>query len=256
MTKDNWSLEGKKAIVTGGTKGIGKAVAEALCEFGAETLIVSRNEADLLAVKKEFIEKGFNCQIFRADLSVKAERDGLIRFTRELWSSLDILVNNTGTNIRKKAHEYLPEEYNHIFSTNLDSAYALSVGFHELLTVPGHASIVNISSVAGLGHMRTGIVYGMTKAAMLQMTKNLAVEWAPSGIRVNAIAPWYIRTPLAKQVLSNKSYMDEVLQRTPMNRIGEPGDVASLAVFLCLSAAKYITGQCIAVDGGMSVNLF
>ncbi|MFW5644433.1 MAG: SDR family oxidoreductase, partial [Bacteroidota bacterium] len=118
------------------------------------------------------------------------------------------------------------------------------------------ASIVNISSVAGLGHLRTGIIYGMTKAAMHQMTKNLAVEWAPYDIRVNAIAPWYIQTPLAEQILQDNKYFKEVIKHTPMKRIGQPEEVSSLAAFLCMEGAAYITGQCIAVDGGFSVNLF
>ena len=104
--------------------------------------------------------------------------------------------------------------------------------------------------------MRTGAIYGTTKAALIQLAKNLAVEWASDHIRVNAIAPWYIRTPLAEQVIQNKDYLEEIISRTPMGRLGEPDEVSALAAFLCMPAASYITGQCIAVDGGFSVNLF
>ena len=116
-----------------------------------------------------------------------------------------------------------------------------------------NASITNVSSVAGRTHLRTGAPYGMTKAAMNQLTKNLAVEWAPDGIRVNVVAPWYIETPLAKQVLQNPEYRAEVIKRTPMKRVGRVEEAAAAVVSLCLPSASYITGQCLAVDGGFSV---
>jgi Tropinone reductase 1 len=125
-----------------------------------------------------------------------------------------------------------------------------------LLQAASGGSIVNISSVAGLAHVRTGAIYGMTKAAMIQLTRNLAVEWAPDQIRVNVVAPWYIQTPLAASVLSNEAYRSEVLSRTPLKRIGEPEEVAAAVAFLCLPAASYITGQCLSVDGGFTVNAF
>ena len=116
------------------------------------------------------------------------------------------------------------------------------------------ASVVNMASVAGLTHLCTGTPYAMSKAALIQMTRNLAVEWAGRGIRVNAVAPWYIDTPLARQVLDDPEYRRAVLDRTPMGRIGEPAEVAAAVAFLCMPAASYITGQCLNVDGGFSVN--
>jgi Tropinone reductase 1 len=243
-----WSLENKFALVTGGTKGIGLAIAEELVQFGCDVLVVSR--------KKTEKEVSKNIKYFQADLSLPEERKKLVDYISSEWKQLDILVNNVGTNIRKKSDEYSAEEVEKIFQTNLISAFDLSTSLLSWLKKSDLASIVNISSVAGLGHLRTGVVYGMSKAAMNQMTKNLAVEWAEYGIRVNAIAPWYIETSLAKEVLKNKDYLNEVLRKTPLNRIGNPKEVASLTAFLCLPAASYITGQCIAVDGGFSINYF
>ncbi len=254
--KKNWNLEGFRAVVTGGTKGIGKSIVEELCSFGAEVMAVSRHAEDLQALTETQRLKGYKISGFRADISKAEELKNLIAHLKEVWPGVDILINNAGTNIRKKAEEYNQNEYNSIFNINLNAAFSLSVGLHDMLAASEYGSIVNISSVAGLNHMRTGVIYGMTKAALIQMTRNLAVEWAQQGIRVNAIAPWYINTPLADEVLKNKEYRDEVLGRTPMYKIGEPEDVASLAVFLCLPAARYITGQCIAVDGGITINLF
>jgi Tropinone reductase 1 len=172
------------------------------------------------------------------------------------WGKLDILVNNVGTNIRKKTFDYSYDEFDKILHTNLRSAFELSKSLYPLLKKTEQGNIINISSVAGLTHLRTGSIYGMTKAALIQLTKNLAGEWATDGIRVNAVAPWYIRTPLAETVLKNKEYYNEVLSRTPMKKVGNPEDVAAAVAFLCMPSAAYITGQCIAVDGGFTINGF
>ena len=127
---------------------------------------------------------------------------------------------------------------------------------HPMLTAARPSSIVNVVSVAGLTHVRSGPPYAMTKAALVQMTRNLAVEWAADGIRVNAVAPWYIETPLVQSVLSNSEYRDEVIMRTPLRRIGKPEEVAGAAAFLCMPASSYVTGHCLVVDGGFMINGF
>jgi Tropinone reductase 1 len=130
------------------------------------------------------------------------------------------------------------------------SAFELSRYAYPLLTKHAVSSVVNVGSVSGLTHVRSGAPYGMSKAALHQMTRNLAVEWAEDGVRVNTVAPWYIRTRRTSGKLADPDYLDEVLLRTPMGRIGEPEEVAAAVAFLCLPASSYITGECIAVDGG------
>ncbi len=248
-----WTLKNKKAVVTGGTKGIGKAIAERFLAFGAEVLIVARNSDDINSLVEEWKEKGYNAFGISLDTSTAIGRDKLISKVKELWDSLDILVNNVGTNVRKKINDYSQDEYDKIINTNLHSTVAICRGLYPLLKNSGGSSIINIASVAGITFMRTGIPYGMTKAALVQLGKGLACEWALDNIRVNTIAPWYIETPLVEPVLSNSEYLAEVLSRTPMKRIGKPEEVADLATFLAMPASSYITGQCIAVDGGFSV---
>jgi Tropinone reductase 1 len=252
-TPNRWNLQGKYALITGATKGIGKAIAEEFLALGANVMIVARNADELDSLLRKWQDQQLLVIGAVADISKPADCERVAQHVEANWGKLDILVNNVGTNIRKKTTAYSAAEYHMLMQTNLASAFHLCQLFHPLLKSSAQGSIVNISSVAGLTHVRSGSIYGMTKGAMNQLTKNLACEWAEDGIRVNAVAPWYIETPLAKAVLQDQSYLDNILQRTPMRRIGKPEDVAAAAAFLCMPGAAYITGQCLAVDGGFTV---
>ncbi len=251
MTK--WNLTGKKALITVGTKGIGLAIAEEFLSLGAEIFIVARDKKLIDEKVKLWQQKGYTAFGISKDLSNANDRSELFKEVKEKWDSLNILVNNVGTNIRKKTVEFTTAEYEKVLNTNLISTFELSRMFYDMLKKTKQSSIINLSSVAGLTHLRTGSPYGMTKAAMDQLTRNLAVEWAEDNIRVNSIAPWYIDTPLVEKLMKDKEYYNEVLSRTPMNRIGKPEEVASLAAYLCMDSAAFITGQTIAVDGGFTV---
>ncbi|GAA4406261.1 SDR family oxidoreductase [Nibrella viscosa] len=246
----NWQLTGRRALVTGGTKGIGEAIVKTLLDRGCEVFIVARN-ADLLQQQvAAYQADGCPVEGLVADVSRPGMARQVIDAVQQQWGRLDILINNAGTNIRRPTVDYSPDEFEHILNTNLRSAFELSQAAYPLLKVSGHGSIVFVSSVAGLTHVGSGSPYGVSKAALNQLTRNLAVEWAADNIRVNAVAPWYIRTPLAEPVLTNPERLEGILRRTPMKRVGEPDEVASAAVFFCLPAAGYITGQTLAVDGG------
>lgn len=247
-----WRVDGQVALITGASAGIGRAIAAELLSLGADVLLVARDTAALLACADELQEEFPKQSVrhFAADVSDAEQRQEVFDWIEDLQDGLQILVNNAGHNIRKATMDYNDDEWRSIFETNIFSAFELSRFAYPLLKQHASSSIVNIGSVSGLTHVRTGSPYGSSKAALHQLTKNLACEWGSDGIRVNSIAPWYIRTRRTSDVLAQPEYLDEVLDRTPMGRIGEPEEVAAAVAFLCMPASSYITGECIAVDGG------
>ena len=252
MDPNRWRLDGQLALVTGGSAGIGRAIARELLGFGAEVLIVARDGAALERTREELADEvpGGEVHALVADVVDEEQRREILDWVEDRGDGLNILVNNAGGNHRRAAVDYTEDEWREIFEVNTFSAFELSRYAHPLLTRHAASSIVNVGSVSGLTHVRTGAAYGMAKAALHQLTRNLAVEWAEDGVRVNAVAPWYIRTRRTSDSLADPDYLDEVLLRTPMGRVGEAEEVAAAVAFLCLPAAAYITGECIAVDGG------
>lgn len=246
---NHWSLEGKRAVVTGGTKGIGLAIARELLDLGADVLVVARSTKSIENKLRH------SARLFRldGDMTDPSFRKEILKKVNENWGKLDILVNNVGTNIRKKFVDYTEAEYRQLFEVNLFSMIDLTQGAFELLKKSGKASVINIASVAGSLDVQTGPPYGMTKAAIIQLGRHLAAEWAPFNIRVNTVSPWYIHTPLTEPVLSQPDRLEKILARTPAGRIGHPEEISGIVAFLAMDKAGYITGQNIMVDGGMSV---
>ncbi len=252
MSLDRWRLEGQTALITGASRGIGRACARELLLLGADVLLVARDPDHLESVRFE-LEEEFPAREVRAvaaDLAEAEQRLEVFDWIADIGAELNLLVNNVGGNTPRPTLAYADDDVRALFENNVMSAFAMSRQAHPLLTRHAATAIVNITSVSGLTHVRTGSPYGMTKAALAQLTRNLACEWAADGIRVNAVAPWYIRTQRSEIALADAAYAEEVLERTPMGRIGEPDEVAAAVAFLCLPAASYITGECIAVDGG------
>jgi len=214
--------------------------------------MVARDDALLAQAAADIAEEYTDVTVrhFAADVSDPEQRQEIFDWITDQDAPLSILVNNAGVNVKKATLELDADDFARVLDTNVQAAFALSQLAHPFLKQHGSASIVNVGSVSGLTHVRTGPLYGLSKAALHQLTRNLACEWASDGIRVNSVAPWYIRTRRTSEALSNPDYFEEVISRTPMRRIGEPEEVAAAVAFLCLPAAGYVSGECIAVDGG------
>lgn len=235
----SWDLKGKRALITGGTRGIGLATANEFLALGAEVGVVSRvadQRSDVLCLQ--------------GDIGLASDRERIAQELQAQWGGLDILVNNAGMNIRKSWLEISEDEGETVLNTNALGPMDLTKRLFPLLQHGRHAAVVNVASVAGFVDVGSGATYALSKAALLQFTRSLAVEWAPHHIRVNAVAPWYIRTPLTEPVLSQPERMAKILSRTPMARVGTPEEIAAAIAFLAMDKSSFITGQCIVADGG------
>jgi gluconate 5-dehydrogenase len=246
-----FSLENKLALITGGGTGLGLGIAKAFLEAGAKVVITGRREEVL---KEAVGELGVNAAFVVNDVSNLAGLPELVHNIEQEHGAIDILVNNAGINVKKHALELTDEEFNRIIQTNLNAVFALTREVARGMTERKNGSIIMITSMAAMYGLSKVAAYGASKTAVLGMTRILASDLSPHGIRVNAIAPGFIDSPMLRKALdSDAERKAKVMGRTPMGRLGEASDIGYAAVYLASDAAKYVTGVNLPVDGGNSV---
>ncbi len=243
--------ERKIALVTGGASGIGYAIAQEFVKNDIYTVIIGRNKEKLQTAKDSL---GDLCETLSFDLGELSKIPGVIQEIVDRLGRIDILVNNAGINMKKEFCDVSDEDFMSIIQTNLISIFAISREVVKFMIPKGKGSIINISSMASQYGIPKVIAYTASKSALDGMTRAMAVELSPKGIRVNSIAPGFIATDMSAKALNNDpERKQKVMSRTPMGYLGEPSDIGTTAVFLASDAAKYITGVILPVDGGNSV---
>ena len=248
-----FDLAGRVAIVTGGNGGIGLGMATGLAQAGASVVVAGRNAGKSAAAVKALQALGAKAAAVEADVSQQPACRALIAATLDQFGRLDILVNNAGTNIRKQPQDYTLEEWKSVLDTNLTSAFFCSQAAYPAMLKAGGGKIINIGSMMSIFGAAFAGPYGASKGGMVQLTKSLASAWAKDNIQVNAVLPGWIDTELTRGARKEVAGLHErVLARTPAGRWGDPADFAGIAVFLASSAADFVTGAAIPVDGGYS----
>lgn len=249
-SQSSFDLTGRSAIVTGAGRGIGRAIALALAQAGADVLLASRSTEELEAVVREIEPLGHRAIAHPTDVADLDALSGLFDASDDSFGRLDVLVNCAGVGFRKPALEVTPDEWDQVQAVNIRSVFFACQHALRRMTRVGFGRVINIASLTSFLGFKHVSVYGASKGAVAQLTKALAVEFAEGDITVNAIAPGYIYTQLTKPRFDDPETRDWIMSRIPAGRHGEPADIAGTAVFLASPAAAYVTGVVVPVDGG------
>jgi len=250
MSYSKFDLDGRVAVVVGGTSGIGRAIAHGLAEAGADVVTTSRRVEQVEATAKEI--EGFGRRTLRivSDVSDRSSLENLLQETVGQLGRVDILVNSAGRTKRAPTLEFSEEDWNDILETNLTGTLRACQIFGRQMLEQKYGRIINIASLSTFVSLFEVAAYSASKAAVASLTKSLAIEWAKNGVNVNAIAPGVFKTDLNRQLLESTERGKEFQIRTPMGRFGKVEELAGAAVFLASDAASYVTGEVLVVDGG------
>jgi dehydrogenase/reductase SDR family protein 4 len=249
-----FNLDGRVAVVTGSTRGIGKSIAEELARAGAKVAISSRKQDACERVRDEFEKQGLDVLARPCNVSRKDELQALVDATLAKWGRIDIVVANAASNPYYGPLTEIPDDaFDKIITNNLKSVLWLAGMTLPGMAAAGGGSFIVVGSIGGLIANTVIGAYGISKAADHHLVRNLAAEWGPKNVRVNAIAPGLVKTEFARALWEDDKRRTERLDATPLRRLGEPRDIGGIAVFLASDAAAFITGQCIVADGGVTI---
>jgi NAD(P)-dependent dehydrogenase (short-subunit alcohol dehydrogenase family) len=247
-----FDLSGKVAVVTGTSRGLGQYFARALAKAGADLVLTSRKRADLAQFETEIKSLGRRTVALELDVRYQQSIDRMVSGAEETFGHIDILVNNAGCNIRKPALEVTWEDWNLILDTNLRGSFFVAQGVARGMISRGYGRIINIGSVTSVaGYAGLG-PYGASRGGIRQLTMSLADDWGKHGVTVNCLAPGWFRTEQNKVMYDDAEWVGYLRERIPVKRPGEPHDLDGAVVFLASESSRYVTGQTILVDGGIS----
>jgi len=248
-------LEDKIALVTGGGAGIGRAMAETFAREGASVVIADRDGDGAQEVADAIVKSNGAARAFATDVTSTEEVQALMGAIKDAFGRLDVLVNNAGVGERADFRHLDDAAWDKVWAVNVDGTVRCAREAFDLLRASGKASVVNLSSVMATKHTRQMSVYSASKGAVSALTRSLAVEYAPYGIRVNCLCPGYVETALIGRYMANPMIAKALLTQTPLRRFGAPQDIANAALFLASDEAAYVTGASLNVDGGMGTTL-
>ncbi len=248
-----FDLTGRSAVVTGATRGLGRAFARALAEAGADIVVVGRDEVAAAEVEKELAEIGRRSCTVIADITSRPEVERVLAMAVERFGAVDVLVNNAGACIHRPALEVTDEEWRHVLDVNLDALWTACQVFGRHMVERGSGSIVNIGSISGqiVNRPQWQPAYNASKAAVHQLTRSLAAEWGPLGVRVNALAPGYVKTDMAP--VDEPQYRRYWIEDAAQQRYATPEELGPAMVFLASDASSFVTGSVLVIDGGYTV---
>jgi NAD(P)-dependent dehydrogenase (short-subunit alcohol dehydrogenase family) len=248
-----YSLEGRTAVVTGASGGLGKEAALALADVGCDVVIAARNRQALLEVAAAVEGKGRRCLAVQTDISQTADVQRLFEQATARFPRLDILINNAGVAVEKLFSDLTEEEWRRVVETNLHGTFLCAQAAGKQMLRQGGGRIINVVSVVGLVAVPLLGAYGAAKGGVIQLTRALAAEWARSDVTVNALAPGYFISPMNEERFADPAVLQNTIRRIPMRRLATYDDLTPVLVFLASDAARYITGQVIVVDGGWTI---
>jgi NAD(P)-dependent dehydrogenase (short-subunit alcohol dehydrogenase family) len=249
-----FDLKGKTALITGSSRGIGRAIAERMAEHGASVVVSSRKLDACEEVVAAIGKRGGTAKAIAGNISHKEDLENLVKASREAFGRIDVLVCNAAVNPHFGPSQEIPDSaFDKVMASNIRSNHWLCQLVIPEMAARKDGAVVIVSSIGGLKGSALLGAYGISKAADMQMARNLAVEWGPSNVRVNCIAPGLVRTDFARALWEDKATYERAVSHYPLRRIGEPDEIAGTAVFLASSAGSFVTGQTIVVDGGATI---
>jgi NAD(P)-dependent dehydrogenase (short-subunit alcohol dehydrogenase family) len=246
----SFDLAGRVALVTGAGRGIGRGLAHALAHAGACVVAASRTRDEVDSLAAEITDSGGQGDALQLDVRDSASIAAAVDGTLDLHGRIDILVNNAGVGTNHDALDVTEDDWDEVLDVNLKGLFFVSQAAGRHMVRAGHGRIVNLSSQAGSVGIRRHAAYCASKGGVEQLTRVLALEWAPHGVTVNAVAPTFIRTPGTAERLDDPAFATGVLDRIPLGRVGDPVDVAGAVIYLASDAARLVTGSVLSVDGG------